>query len=228
MTQLPAIADLAKEHNIWLHVDAAMAGSAMILPDLRWMWAGVEQADSIVFNPHKWLGVVFDCSLFYVTNSEHLIRVMSTNPSYLQTAVDGEAKNYRDWGIPLGRRFRALKLWCHIREQGVENLQARIRRDLANTQWLKAQLETAPNWEILAPVTLQTICVRHVPDGVAGEALDAHTLNWANQINTSGQAYLTPAILDGRWMVRISIGAEATTLAHVQQLWDVMQTAVSP
>ena len=224
---IAAIADLAKEHNIWLHVDAAMAGSAMILPDLRWMWEGIEQADSIVFNPHKWLGVVFDCSLYYVQNSEHLVRVMSTNPSYLQTAVDGEAKNYRDWGIPLGRRFRALKIWCHIREQGVENLQARIRRDLANTQWLKAQLETAPNWEILAPVTLQTICVRHVPDGLVGEALDKHTLNWVNQINNSGKAYLTPAILDGRWMVRISIGAEATTLAHVQQLWDVMQTAVS-
>ncbi len=221
------ISALAQENNIWLHVDAAMAGSAMILPDYRWMWAGVETADSIVLNPHKWLGVVFDCSLFYVQNSEHLVRVMSTNPSYLQTAVDGEAKNYRDWGIPLGRRFRALKLWCYIREQGVENLQARIRRDIANTQWLKTQLENAPNWEILAPVNLQTICVRHVPDGLADEALDNHTLAWVNQINNSGQAYLTPAILDGRWMVRISIGAETTTLDHVKELWRVLETAVN-
>ncbi len=221
------IAPLTKQHNIWLHVDAAMAGTAMILPEYRRLWEGVEGADSIVLNPHKWLGVVFDCSLFYVQDTEHLVRVMSTNPSYLQTAVDGQAKNYRDWGIPLGRRFRALKLWCLIREQGVEGLQKRIRRDIANTQWLKEQIEQAPEWEILAPVPLQTICVRHVPAGVQNEQLDEHTLAWVTQINNSGAAYLTPAILDGRWMVRISIGAEATTLAHVKQLWAVLQTAVN-
>ena len=224
---IASIAALTKHHNIWLHVDAAMAGSAMILPEYRWMWAGVEEADSMVLNPHKWLGVAFDCSLFYVRDTEHLVRVMSTNPSYLQTSVDGEAKNYRDWGIPLGRRFRALKLWCLIREQGVAALQERIRRDIANTQWLKEQIEKTPDWIILAPVTLQTICVCHVPDGVAGDSLDKHTLQWVTRINNSGRAYLTPAMLDGRWMVRISIGAEATTLAHVKTLWSTMQTAVT-
>ena len=136
-----AIAEVAREHSLWLHVDAAMAGSAMILPECRWMWEGIEGADSLVLNPHKWLGAAFDCSLYYVRDPQHLIRVMSTNPSYLQSAVDSKVKNLRDWGIPLGRRFRALKLWCLIREQGVEGLQARLRRDLANAQWFAEQVQ---------------------------------------------------------------------------------------
>src|SRR5271154_1245289 len=113
------IAAVAKRHGVWLHVDAAMAGSAMILPECRWMWDGVESADSLVLNPHKWLGVAFDCSLYYVRDPEHLVRVMSTNPSYLRTAADGRVKNLRDWGLPLGRRFRALKMWFMLRAQGV-------------------------------------------------------------------------------------------------------------
>ena len=131
-----AIAVVAAKNTLWLHVDAAMAGSAMILPECRWMWEGIERADSLVFNPHKWLGAVFDCSLFYIRDTEHLIRVMSTSPSYLRTTADGQATNYRDWGIALGRRFRALKLWTLIRSEGVSGLQARLRRDIANAQWL--------------------------------------------------------------------------------------------
>ena len=114
-----------------------MAGSAMILPECRSLWEGIEGADSLVLNAHKWLGAAFDCSLYYVRDPEHLVRVMSTNPSYLQSVVDGQVKNLRDWGIPLGRRFRALKLWCLIREQGVAGLQARLRRDLENARWLE-------------------------------------------------------------------------------------------
>jgi len=134
------IAGIAQEHGIWLHVDAAMAGSAMILPECRWMWGGVEAADSLVINAHKWLGAAFDCSLYYVRDAEHLVRVMSTNPSYLQSGVDDRVSNLRDWGIPLGRRFRALKLWLLIRANGVAGLQARLRRDLANAQWLAEQV----------------------------------------------------------------------------------------
>jgi aromatic-L-amino-acid decarboxylase len=223
---ISAITPLTKKHNIWLHVDAAMAGTAMILPEYRWMWDGIEGADSIVLNPHKWLGVVFDCSLFYIRNAEHLIRVMSTNPSYLQTSVDGQVKNYRDWGIPLGRRFRALKLWCLMRDQGVRGLQERVRRDIENARWLKEQIENEPEWEILAPVTLQTICVRHVPPGLENDLLDKHTLEWVTRINNSGAAYLTPSQLNGRWMVRISIGAELTTLKDVKTLWNIMKSAV--
>jgi len=220
------IAEIARARGIWLHVDAAMAGSAMILPECRWMWDGIEGADSLVLNAHKWLGAAFDCSLYYVRDPEHLVRVMSTNPSYLQSAVDSQVKNLRDWGLPLGRRFRALKLWCLIRDQGIAGLQARLRRDLENTQWLVGQVRAMAGWQVLAPVPLQTLCVRHEPAGLTGEALDAHTLAWCERINRSGRAYLTPALLEGRWMVRVSIGALPTERADVQALWDAMREAV--
>lgn len=224
---LDALGAVAAKHNLWLHVDAAMAGSAMILPECRAMWAGIERADSLVFNPHKWLGAVFDCSLFYVRDTEHLIRVMSTSPSYLRTAADGQATNYRDWGIALGRRFRALKLWTLIRAEGVSGLQARLRRDIANARWLAEQVAATPHWKVIAPVPLQTVCVRHDPPGHEGEALDAHTRAWAERVNASGAAYLTPAVLGGRWMVRVSVGNLTTERADVEALWNVMRAEVS-
>jgi aromatic-L-amino-acid decarboxylase len=224
---IEAIAAVARRYNLWLHVDAAMAGSAMILPECRWMWRGIEEADSVVVNPHKWLGAAFDCSVYYVRDPRHLVRVMSTNPSYLQSGADGQVKNYRDWGIPLGRRFRALKLWFLIREQGVSGLQARLRRDLDHAQWLAQQIGAHPEWRVLAPVVLQTVCARHEPAGLAGDALDRHTLAWADRVNRSGQAYVTPAVLEGRWMVRVSIGAELTERHHMQELWRVMQEVVA-
>ena len=217
------IAKVARQFYLWMHVDSALAGSAMILPECRWMWDGIEDADSLVLNPHKWLGAAFDCSLYYVRDPEHLIRVMSTNPSYLQSNVDNQVKNLRDWGIPLGRRFRALKLWCLIREQGVEGLQARLRRDIANAQWFAERVRSTPGWRVLAPVPLQTVCVRYEPAGLEGEALDTFTLDWVERVNNSGGAYLTPSVLDGRWMVRVSIGALTTEREHVQALWELMQ-----
>jgi glutamate/tyrosine decarboxylase-like PLP-dependent enzyme len=220
---LAAIGAIARKFGLWLHVDSAMAGSAMILPECRWMWDGIEQADSLVLNAHKWLGVAFDCSLYYVRDPEHLIRVMSTNPSYLQSKVDGEVKNLRDWGIPLGRRFRALKLWSLIRSEGVAGLQQRLRRDLDNAQWLAEQVRATPGWRVLAPVHLQTLCLRHEPQGLSGEALDSYTQAWADALNRSGLAYVTPATLDGRWMVRISIGALPTEREHVAALWQALQ-----
>ncbi|MBF8757687.1 DOPA decarboxylase [Pseudomonas guariconensis] len=224
---LAAIGAITQAHQLWLHVDSAMAGSAMILPECRWMWDGIELADSVVVNAHKWLGVAFDCSIYYVRDPQHLIRVMSTNPSYLQSAVDGEVKNLRDWGIPLGRRFRALKLWFMLRSEGVDALQQRLRRDLDNARWLAEQIEAAPQWQLLAPVQLQTLCIRHCPPGLEGEALDAHTRSWADRLNGSGDAYVTPATLDGRWMVRVSVGALPTERAHVEQLWARLQTIVN-
>jgi len=220
-----AIAEVARRYGLFVHVDAAMAGSAMILPECRWMWEGIEGADSVVVNVHKWLGVAFDCSVHLVRDPELLIRVMSTNPSYLRSSVDEQVRNYRDWGLPLGRRFRALKLWFLLREQGVKGLQARLRRDLDNAQWLAAQVRATPEWSVAAPVPLQLVCVRHTPPAVGGDALDAHTQRWCDAVNRSGKAYLTPAILDGRWMVRVSIGSEATERRHVEQLWHVMQEA---
>ena len=219
------IAEVARRHGMWLHLDAAMAGSAMILPECRWMWEGVEAADSLVINAHKWLGAPFDCSLYYVRDPEHLMRVMSTNPSFLQSTVDGQVKNLRDWGIPLGRRFRALKLWFLIREQGVEGLRARLRRDMANARWLAGEVAATPGWRVLAPVLLQTVCLRHEPAGLSGEGLDRHTTGWVEKVNRSGAAYLTPAVLDGRWMVRVSIGALPTEATDVAFVWEAMREA---
>jgi aromatic-L-amino-acid decarboxylase len=207
-----AIAAVAKRHGVWLHVDAAMAGSAMILPEMRHLWDGVEDADSLVINAH-------------VRDPQHLVRVMSTNPSFLQSSVDDRVKNLRDWGIPLGRRFRALKLWFLIREQGVDGLAARLRRDIANARWLAEQVAAAPGWRVVAPVPLQTVCIRHEPLGLSDETLDAHTQGWAARVNRTGKAYLTPASVDGRWMVRVSIGAEPTERADVATVWETIRTA---
>ena len=151
---LAEIVPLAQRYGMWVHIDAAMAGSALLLPEMRWLVDGVEGADSLNWNPHKWLGTLGDCSLLYVADPAELIRVMSTNPSYLRSAVDGEVTQYKDWGIPLGRRFRALKLWFQLRLDGVEAIRTRLRRDLDNARWLAGQVEAAPGWRVLAPVVL--------------------------------------------------------------------------
>jgi aromatic-L-amino-acid decarboxylase len=232
---LAQIVPLARRYGMWVHVDAAMAGSALLLPEMRWLIAGVEGADSLSWNPHKWLGTVLDCSLLYVADPVHLIRVMSTSPSYLRSAVDGEVTQYKDWGIPLGRRFRALKLWFHLRLDGAEAIRARLRRDLENARWLAGQVSSTPGWRVLAPVNLQTVVLRHEPAGlVSGTgavldagALNAHTLSWADAVNTSGAALVTPSLLDGSWAVRVSIGAEPTERADVEELWSLLKQAAS-
>ena len=220
-----ALADIANRHDLWLHVDAAMAGSAMLLEDCRHLWQGVEQADSISWNPHKWMGTILDCSLFFVKDVEHLVRVMSTNPSYLRSTVDGEVTQYRDWGIPLGRRFRALKLWFHLRLDGVDAIRERLRRDLDNAQWFADKVAESAHWRVVAPVNLQTVCIRHEPPGLDSQALDQHTLKWVNAVNQSGDAFMSPSVLDGQWMVRVSIGVEGTQRHHIEKLWHLIQQA---
>jgi len=227
MDPIDAIAAIARREGLWLHVDAAMGGTAMLLPECRHYWSGIEGADSVVVNPHKWMTVAFDCTLYLVRDPEHLVRVMSTNPSFLQTPMDAQVRNYRNWGIALGRRFRALKIWVTLREQGVAAIRARLRRDLANAQWLAAQVDATQPWRRIAPVALQTICVRHEPPGLTGDALDEHTRRWVQAINDSGAAYLTPAVVDGRWMARVSIGIESTEARHVAELWQSMCAAAS-
>jgi aromatic-L-amino-acid decarboxylase len=218
------IARVARAERMWLHIDAALAGNAMILPECRALFAGTELADSLVFNPHKWLGTTFDMSAYFVRDTAHLVRVMSTNPSYLRTARDGVVRNYRDWGIPLGRRFRALKLWFLLRDQGVRRIQARLRRDLDNAAWLRQRVDSTPGWARVAPVPLQTVCVRHVPSGMTETQIDAHNRDWVERINHSGRAYLTPTVVRGRQIVRVSIGAEATERSDVEALWACMQS----
>lgn len=223
---------VAAGHGAWVHVDAAMAGTAMLVPEFRELWQGVEEADSLCWNPHKWMGTILDTSLYYVRDTEHLIRVMSTNPSYLRSNSDGDVVQYRDWGLPLGRRFRSLKLLFQLNLDGIESVRQRVRRDVDNARWLAGEVEAAPGWELVAPVPLQTVCVRHIPENLGGDeqsrgdALDRHTLDWVDRINRSGRAYLTASILDGRWMARVSVGVESTERHHVQELWSLMRQAV--
>jgi len=218
-----AIVEVAGANGMWVHVDAALAGSAMLLPECRWMWDGIEGVDSISWNPHKWMGTVFDCSLFYVRDPELLVRVMGTQSSYLPGGAAESVTQYRNWGIPLGRRFRALKLWFQLALDGLPAIQARLRRDLVNAQWLRDQIQVTPGWRVLAPVPLQTVCVRHEPERLTGAELDAHTLAWVEAVNRSGKAFLTPAQLDSRWMARVSIGGESTEQSHLEATWAVMQ-----
>ncbi len=226
MDPVAEIVQVAAAHQAWVHVDAAMAGAAMILPECRHLWEGVEGADSVAWNPHKWFGTVFDCSVFYVRDVDLLNRVMSTNPSYLQSAADGSVTQYRDWGIPLGRRFRALKLWFHLRLDGVEAIQARLRRDLENAKWLEAEVHaTGGGWDVVAPVPLQTVCIRYSPPGLTDGEVDSHTRGWVEALNTSGATFLSTAKLDDRWMVRVSIGVEGTERRHVAEVWTLLRQA---
>jgi aromatic-L-amino-acid decarboxylase len=194
------------------------------------MWTGIEQANSMVFNPHKWMGTAFDCSAYFVKDPEHLVRVLSTNPSYLHSTGIGSEESptqFRDWGVPLGRRFRALKLWFQLRLEGVLAIQERLRRDMAYARDLEARVRAADHWRVVAPVVLQTVCVRHEPPHLDPEAVDAHTKTWVERINASGEAWLTPAQVDGRWMVRVSFGSARTQPSDVDRIWDLMKSAVS-
>ncbi len=222
---LEDIIDIAAEHDAWVHVDAAMAGAALLLPECRGLFAGLERADSFGWNPHKWMGTILDCSLLYVRDVQLLVRVFSTNPSYLRASTDGEVTQYKDWGIPLGRRFRAIKLWFHLRLAGAEAIRRRLRRDLDNARWLAAQVDAESDWEVCAPVLLQTVCVRHVPAGIPPERLDAHQQEWAERLNSTGRAFVTPAQIEGRWVVRLSIGAEPTERADIRALWDACRAS---
>ena len=228
------LALIAARHNLWLHVDAAMAGAAALLPEFAPMFAGIDRADSISLNPHKWLGTVFDCSLLFVRDSRRLTAVMSVDPSYIPNAnTDVDANSitqYRDWGIPLGRRFRAMKLWMQFRLDGLDAIQARLRRDVANAAWLAEQVDAHPEWAVVATVRLQTVCIRHIPPDLepTPEAIAAHTTAWVRRLNDSGRALVTQDKLDGVAMVRISIGAEPTERADVERLWADLQTMVYP
>jgi len=222
-----ALVEAAAAHGAWVHADAAMAGSALLLTECRPLFDGIDGADSISWNPHKWIGTILDTSLFYVRDPQTLARVMSTNPAYLQSAEDGQVTQYRDWGIPLGRRFRALKLWFQLALDGPDAIRDRLRRDLANARWLADQVEATPDWTLVSPLTLQTVCLRHEPPGLEGDALDQHTKDWLARINRSGEAFLSPAQLDGRWFVRVSVGVESTTREHVARLWKLLQNAAN-
>ena len=202
-----AIGEIARREGLWHHVDAAYAGSAMICPEFRHHQDGLELADSYVFNPHKWMFVNFDASAFYVADRRPLIETLSILPPYLQDAASqsGSVIDYRDWHVPLGRRFRALKLWFTLRSFGAEGIRSKIREHVGAAQALAARLEADDRFELVAPTPFGLVSFRHV-------AGDAATDRLADAVNRSGRAYLTASKLpDGSSFIRVSVGQTNTT-----------------
>ncbi|MDX2444829.1 MAG: pyridoxal-dependent decarboxylase [Bacteroidales bacterium] len=217
---LEEIAQISKDFKLWLHVDAALAGSALLLPECRWMMKGIEQVDSFVFNPHKWLFTNFDCSAYFVRDPEMLIKTFEILPEYLKTKTRGQVNDYRDWGIPLGRRFRALKLWFVIRSYGVNGLQEKLRLHLKLTQDLATTIDDHPNFERLAPVPLNTICFRYHPVGEDDpEELDALNETLLHAINQSGKAYFTHTKINNKYTIRFVIAQTNVSERHIQEAW---------
>ena len=216
---LPEIGAVARREGLWLHVDAAMSGIAALAPEHRWVHDGMELADSYCTNPHKWMGVNFDCDLFYVADRVALLGALSILPEYLRSAAaeSGAAIDYRDWQIPLGRRFRALKLWFTIRSGGVAEAQAMIRRHCQLTRQLADWVAFDDRFEIVAPHPLNLLCVRLKAGDAATDAMIAAA-------NDTGLALFTRTVLDGRVACRISVGGRTTEARHVAAAWELLQS----
>lgn len=211
-----AIGDVCSAHDLWLHVDAAMAGTALICPEFRAMADGLEHADSYCFNPHKWMLTNFDCDAFYVKEPERLLRVMSVLPEYLKTRQQDEVINYRDWHIPLGRRFRALKLWFVLRTYGIEGIQAKVRAHVDLARTFAGWIEAHPDFELCAPCDLNLVCFR-----LRGE--DDRNRHLLDRLNDEGQMHLTHTTLNGRFVLRLCVGQTTTSEEHVAQAWAWIQ-----
>lgn len=214
------VMEVAERHGLYTHVDAAWAGSAMICPEFRDLWAGVEQADSVVFNPHKWLGVQFDCSAHFLRTPDDLVRTLAISPEYLKTHGADGVVNYSEWSIPLGRRFRALKIWFLIRACGLEGLRARISNHVAWSRALHDRVAVMPGFQIVTPPMWSLWTFRFAPEG-AGD-LDALNLALVNAINDDGRIYLTQTRVDGKLAIRFQVGQFDTTEADVMMAGDVI------
>ena len=221
---LTAIGEICRRYGLWFHVDAALGGSAGLLPEKRSLFEGLELADSYVFNAHKWLFTNFDCSLYFVADPGDLIQTFEIMPEYLKTAQDNQVTNFRDWSISLGRRFRALKLWFVFRNYGLEGLRAKLRDHLDWTGQLVGWIEEDPDYELMAPAPFQTVCFRRCPRGVDDEAeLDRLNAELFKNINADGRIYLSQTKLGGRVTIRFSIGQTNTRLEDVQKGWEIVK-----
>ena len=218
---LEKIGEICRRHGVWLHVDAAYAGTAAILPEKRDMLKGVETADSFVFNPHKWMLTNFDCSAYFVKDPEALIRTFEIHPEYLKTGVDARVKNFRDWGIQLGRRFRALKLWFVIRTYGVEGLREIIRNHIRLAQMFRGWVDDNGYFELMAPVPLSLVCFR-INDGRTEEALNELNERLLESLNRTGKLGLTHTSLNGKYVLRLVVGQRTTRERHVREAWKLI------
>ncbi len=209
------IADICVAKGIYLHVDAALAGTAAILPEMRWLMDGVAQADSFLFNPHKWMFTNFDCSAYFCKDPMQLKRALAIQPEYLKTEHDASVENFRDWSIQLGRRFRALKLWFVMRTMGVKGLQDRIRLHLEMAKWFAQQVADHPQLSLWSQPKLNTVCV--YLDG------DGQTESLMKRLNETGSVFLTHTVVNSRYLMRVSFGQTHQTWTHVHQLWKLIQ-----
>jgi aromatic-L-amino-acid/L-tryptophan decarboxylase len=208
------IGEICREHRLWLHVDAAMSGTAALCPEFRWTHDGIELADSYCFNPHKWMFTNFDCDCFYVADRKELIQTLSVLPEYLRNKATetGAVIDYRDWHIPLGRRFRALKLWFVIRHYGVEGLRHHVRRHVELAEQFARWVSADDRFELAAPAPLNLVCFRHC----GGDAVNQSIMD---RLNASGDLYLTHSRLNDRLTLRMSIGQSQTELRHIERAW---------
>lgn len=217
---LPAIGEICRRHGVWLHVDAAYAGAAAVCPELRWTHAGVEHADSYCFDPHKWLLTGFDCDAFWVADRAELIEALSILPEYLRNAAteSGAVIDYRDWQVPLGRRFRALKLWFVLRWYGAEGLRAHIRSGVELAQRFAGWVRADDRFEVVAPHPFSLVCFR-LRDDANAELLA--------RVNASGRVFLTHTRVNGRYTLRLAVGSPQTTADHVAEAWRVVSEAAT-
>ncbi|SPE42687.1 conserved hypothetical protein [Candidatus Sulfopaludibacter sp. SbA3] len=216
---VPAIAEICQRQQLWLHVDAAYAGSAMVAPEFRWAYEGCHRADSLVTNPHKWMLTPVDCSVFYTRHPDVLRRAFSLVPDYLKTAEDPRAINLMDYGVPLGRRFRALKLWFVMRSFGREGLAAIIREHVRLAQELARRVDADPCFERTAPAPFSVVCFRY-------KGTDEENRRIQEQVNATGEVFISGTVLNGRFTLRLAVGNQATTMAHVQRAWELVKQAL--
>ncbi len=220
---LDEIVAICREYNIWIHIDAAFAGSALLLPEYRWMIKGVEHADSLVFNPHKWLFTNFDCSAYFVKDPETLINTFKLVPEYLKTQIKAEVNDYSNWGIQLGRRFRALKLWFVIRSFGVRGLQDKLRFHIQLAEELEKKLVSTGNFEMLAPRLFNLLCFRYKPEaGMSDDILNQLNETLLHELNKTGKLYMSHTRLNGRYALRISVAQTNTDAVHAEEAYNLI------
>ena len=221
---LAQIGNICERHNIWLHVDAAYAGTALVLPEYRWMINGIEKVDSFVFNPHKWMFTHFDCTAYFVKDQDALIKTFTILPEYLKTTSRGQVKDYRDWGIPMGRRFRALKLWFVIRSFGIEGIQEKIRHHIKLAEQFEENVKQHPEFAIMAERTMNVVFFRFQPSGAEDQAkLNELNQKLINEINSDGRIFLTHTKVNGDIILRMVIAQTYVEEKHIQKAWKVIQ-----
>jgi len=217
------ISELAKKYNIWLHIDAAFAGTAMIIPEMRKYINGIEDADSYVFNPHKWMFTNFDCSAYFIKDKEQLIKTFEILPEYLKTNSMGEVNDYRDWGIALGRRFRALKLWFVMRYYGKQKLIEMVKNHIYLAEKLKQWVINEKDFEIVAPVQFALVCLRYAPKNKTLEQQNKLNKKIIEMINKEGTSYLTHTVLNNKYTIRVVCSHTYLEEKHLQNTWSLIK-----